>query len=156
MKRQYFLHRQNEPMQPDTVVYHVWAGESVRDQRALTKLMAWAFAHSATLRSWEEDIDFYLQIEEERVFSASGILNFGFIRADIDVHEALNLAEGDMWQKFEENLSQPKAFFHTLLACEPSHVDTKNHKIIPIPSQSHSRKNLSERYEEGRFIISFI
>lgn len=156
MKKQYFLHRQNEPMQTDTVVYHVWAGETIRDQRALASLMAWAFQNSATLRSWEEDIDFYLQIERERVFIGSDLLDFGFVRADISVHEALKLAQADSWDSFEKNLSQPKVFFSLIRTADPSRLDEKSRKISPSPCLSHPRKNLSERSENGRFIISFV
>ena len=83
MKRKYFLHRINSPMDTDHVVYVVWCGESVREQRKLTQLVAWAFREGATLMSWSEDIDFYLQVESERCFPNKGLLDFGFVRTEI-------------------------------------------------------------------------
>lgn len=156
MKRAYFLHRQNAPMAPDHVVYKVWAGESVRDQRKLTQLMAWAFANSATLMTWAEDVDYYLMIEADRVFPGRGLLDFGFVRADISVTEALCLADSDSWEKFESELSTPKAFFHTLMSLDPHRVDVAAGRVVPSSVLPEKRKNLSERYEGEKFIISFI
>ena len=104
MKRKFFLHRQNEPMQADTVVYQVWCGESVREQRKLAALMSWAFQTGATLRQWSEDIDYYLMLESERVFPARGILNFGFVSASIGIADALEHAKANDWDFFENNL----------------------------------------------------
>lgn len=156
MKRQFYLHRENAPLSASSVIYHVWAGESVRDQRALAQLIAWAFQNSATLQSWGEDIDFYVQIESERIFSGAGILDFGFVRADLSVHEALRIAREDSWVKFESSLSQPKEFFRALSLNDPSRIDHHSAKIVPSYCLANPRKNLSERVEDGRFIISFI
>lgn len=156
MKRKFFLHRQNAPMAADHVVYVVWVGESVRDQRILTKLVAWAFAHQATLQSWSEDIDYYLDYESQRVFSGRGLLDFGFVRAELTAAEALDLAEGNKWDSYEKTLSQPKVFLHMIRTVDPSRVNESKSKITPSKVLSHTRKNLSERYEGDRFIISFI
>ena len=156
MKRALFFHRINAPLDTDHVIYKVWAGESVREQRLLARLMAWAFEHGATLRSWSEDVDYYLQLEAERVFPSRGILDFGFIRADLNVREALELAEGDKFPKFESELAQPKGFFHHLLKAEPSKLDTATNRIRNHQVPTSPRKNLSERYDNGKFIISFI
>ncbi len=156
MKRKYFLHRINAPMETDHVVYVVWCGESVREQRKLTQLIAWAFREGATLMSWSEDIDFYLQVESERCFPNKGLLDFGFVRADISVTEALCLADSNSWEKFESGLCTPKAFFHTLMSLNPSQVDVAAGRVVPSSVLPEKRKNLSERYEGDRFIISFI
>lgn len=156
MKRQFYFHRENKPLDADTVIYHVWAGESVRDQRKLTQLMAWAFAHGATLLSWSEDIDFYLEYEEQRVFPGRGLLDFGFIRADISVSEALALATAGNWDEFEKSLSQPKAFFHVISSMEPARVHRESSRIDPIRVPTSSRKYLSQRNDTKPSIIRFI
>lgn len=156
MKRKFFLHRQNEPMTPDTVVYRVWVGESVREQRILTQLMSWAFAQSATLRSWSEDIDYYLDLESERCFPSRGLLDFGFISVDLTAAEALSLANTNQWDSYEKTLSQPKSFFSAIRLNSPARIQSDSRKIIPSSCQADRRKNLSERYEGDRFIISFI
>lgn len=156
MKRQYFLHRQNAPLEPSHVIYHVWVGESVKEQRILTQLVAHAYRVGATLMSWGEDIDAYLQLEEERCFPSRGLIDFGFIRADLTAAEALELFEGDKWDSYEKTLSQPKAFFSAIRLNDPSRVAEKSRKISSPSCQPHSRQNLSERYEGQRFIISFI
>lgn len=156
MKRSFFFHRINAPMDADHVVYKVWAGESVREQRILAKLVAWSFAHGATLRQWSEDVDFYLDIEAERVFPGRGLLDFGFIRADISVAEAVQLAEGDLFPSYEKTLCQPKGFFRAVELNSPAKIDRENSQIKTSHVLTSPRKNLSERYEHGRFIISFI
>lgn len=40
MKKQFYFHRENKPLDADTVIYHVWAGESVRDQQKLALLIS--------------------------------------------------------------------------------------------------------------------
>lgn len=156
MKRKFFLHRQNEPMTPDTVVYRVWVGESVREQRILTQLMSWAFAQSATLRSWSEDIDYYLDLESERCFPGRGLLDFGFISADLTAAEALSLANTNQWDSYEKTLSQPKSFFSAIRLNSPARINPDSRKIIPSSCQADRRKNLSERWEGNRFIIRFV
>lgn len=156
MKRKFFLHRQNEPMTPDTVVYRVWVGESVKEQQVLTKLISWAFAQSATLRSWSEDIDYYLDLESERCFPGRGLLDFGFISVDLTAAEALSLANTNQWDSFEKTLSQPKSFFSALCLNDPARVQSDSRNIIPSLCQADRRKNLSERWEGGRFIIRFV
>ena len=156
MKRSFLFHRINAPLDADHVIYKVWAGESVREQRLLARLMAWSFEHGATLRSWSEDVDFYLQLESERVFPGRGILDFGFVRADISVRDALEMALANSFTKFESELAQPKGFFVQLLKAQPSKADATNHQIRNHHVPTSPRKNLSERFDNGKFIISFI
>lgn len=156
MKRKFFLLRQNEPMTPDTVIYRVWVGESVREQRILTQLMLWAFAHSATIRSWSAAIDYYLDLESERCFTRRGLLDFGFISVDLTASEALTLANSNQWDSYEKTLSQPKSFFSAIRLNSPARVQSVSRNIIPSSCQADRRKNLSERYEGNRFIIRFV
>lgn len=156
MKRKFFLHRQNEPMKSDTVVYRVWIGESVREQRILTKLVAWAFANGATLRTWSEDIDYWLQYEAERVFNDCGIIDFGFVSTDLTASEALMLAESKNWDIYENNLSTPKAFFTQMMTLSPSHLregksDTQISMCLPP-----KRKNLSDGKCKDKHVIRFV
>lgn len=155
MKRKFFLHRQNEPMKSDTVVYRVWIGESVREQRILTQLMAWAFKTGATLRTWSEDIDYFLLLESERVFKDCSLLNFGFIQADLTASECLCLAETNNWDLYENNLSTPKAFFAQMITLAPSRLrevssNTENSYVL-----TSKRKNLSQGAQQEKHLIRF-
>lgn len=122
MKKKYFLHRENAPFTTDTVVYRLWVGESVREQRMLTRLVAWAFETGATLRSWSEDIDFYLQYESERCFSGRGLLDFGFIQTEITAREALDLVVTKSWDIYEKSLSLPKNLIPSITLNSPSRI----------------------------------
>lgn len=155
MKRKFFMHRQNEPMKSDTVIYRVWIGESVREQRILTKLVAWAFANGATLRTWSEDIDYWLQHEAERVFNDCGILDFGFVSTDLTASEALMLAETKKWDIYENGLSTPKAFFTQMITLSPSRLrevqsDTQISMCLP-----QKRKYLSQKQQSDKHVIRF-
>lgn len=156
MKRKYFLHRINAPMDTDHVVYVVWCGESVREQRKLTKLVAWAYQEGATLMSWSEDIDFYLQVESERCFPNKGLLDFGFVRTEITISEALKMAEENSWSRYESTLSTPKAFFAAIMKMEPSKIDKEKRVIHNSHVLTSQRKNLSEGYEEKKTVIRFV
>ena len=156
MKRKFFLHRQNEPMKSDTVVYRVWIGESVREQRILTKLVAWAFANGATLRTWSEDIDYWLQYEAERVFNDCGILDFGFVSTDLTASEALMLAENKNWDIYENSLSTSKAFFTQMMTLTPSRLregksDTQISMCLPP-----ERKYLNQKQQSDKHVIRFV
>lgn len=155
MKRKFFLHRQNAPMEADHVVYRVWIGESVREQRILTQLMSWAFSSGATLMSWSEDIDYYLTIESERVFPGRGLLDFGFIQADISAKEALNLAESGNWDLYESKLSQPKTFFYSVVAADPRRLDPAKGEIKPFLVLAEKSKYLSQSPQRQRPVIRF-
>lgn len=155
MKRKFFLHRQNEPMKSDTVVYRVWIGESVREQRILTQLMAWAFKTGATLRTWSEDIDYYLLYESDRVFNDCDLLNFGFIQADLTASECLSLAESNNWDLYENNLSTPKAYFTQMITLAPSRLrevssNTENSYVL-----TSKRQYLSRGAQQDKHIIRF-
>lgn len=155
MKRKFYFHRQNSPLDTDHVIYVLWVGESVREQKILAKAVAWSFAHGATLRSWSEDIDFYLLIEAERVFPSKGLLDFGFIRTDIGMQELLTLMEDNAFESYEAALCTPKAFIHQVLTMEPSKIDLKRGQIKPDNVLTSSRKNLSVGGRSDKFIIRF-
>lgn len=156
MKRKFFLHRQNEPMKSDTVVYRVWIGESVREQRILTKLVAWAFANGATLRTWSEDIDYWLQYEAERVFNDCGILDFGFVSADLTASEALMLAESKNWDIYENNLSTPKAFFTQMMTLSPSRLREAESNTQISMCLPQKRKYLNQKQQSDKHVIRFV
>lgn len=155
MKRKFYFHRQNSPLDTDHVIYVLWVGESVREQKMLTKAVAWSFAHGATLRSWSEDIDFYLLIEAERVFPSKGLLDFGFIRTDVGMQELLTLMEDNTFESYEAALCTPKAFIHQVISMEPSKIDLKRGQIKPDNVLTSSRKNLSVGGRSNKFIIRF-
>lgn len=155
MKRKFFLHRQNEPMKSDTVVYRVWIGESVREQRILTQLMAWAFKTGATLRTWSEDIDYFLLYESDRVFKDCSLLNFGFIQTDLTASECLYLIESNNWDLYENNLSTPKAFFTQMITLAPSRLrevpsNTDNSYVL-----TSKRIHLNQGAQQDKHLIRF-
>lgn len=156
MKRKYYFHRINQPLQADHVVYRLWVGESVREQRLLADILAWAFSQGATVMSWSEDIDYYLQYESERVFPGRGLLDFGFIQADITAADALKHIKANDWDIYEKNLPQPKTFFVTLRKCSPVKIDQKKSSIKSYPVLTEIRKNLSQSTGYSRTIISFV
>ena len=155
MKRKFYLHRVNAPLEADHVIYRLWVGESVREQRLLTRIMSWAFAQSATVMTWREDIDMYLLLESERIFGASGLLNFGFIQTDISATECLQLIETNSWDAFEKSLSLPRNLIHQLSVLDPIRVDKAKGRIRSIPLLTEKSKYLSQNEEGRRNIIRF-
>lgn len=156
MKRRYYLHRENAPLQSDSVIYSVWIGESAREQKLLAQLKEWAFAKGATLMLWSEDVVYYIDYESNQVFPGRGLLDFGFVRADITAAEALKHAKADDWDMYEKTLTMPKAFFHQISASEPSRVDGSARKIKSSTVLPERRKNLSESDTNFPPIIRFI
>lgn len=156
MKRRYYLHRENAPLQSDSVIYSVWIGESAREQKLLAQLKEWAFAKGATLMLWSEDVVFYIDYESQRVFPGHGLLDFGFVRADLTAADALAHAKADDWDMYEKTLSMPKAFFHQISASEPSRVDGSARKIKNPRVLPEKRINLSESDTNFPPIIRFI
>lgn len=121
----------------------------------LASLMAWAFQTEATLQQWSEDIDFYLTLESERVFPASGILNFGFVSANISVADALDHAQRDDWDSFENNLATGKPYFHMVQTLKRPAVQVEKCKIIHSKVLTEPRQNLSQAGDGKPFIIHF-
>lgn len=156
MKRRYYLHRENAPLQSDSVIYSVWIGESAREQKYLSQLKEWAFAKGATLMLWSEDIVYYIDYESQRVFPGHGLLDFGFVRADLTAADALKHAKADDWDMYEKTLTMPKAFFHQISASEPSRVDESARKIENQSVLPEKRKNLSDTDSNVPPIIRFI
>lgn len=156
MKRKFYFHRQNCPLDTDHVIYVLWVGESVREQRILTQLVAWSFQHGATLMSWDESIDYYLLLESERCFPGKGLLDFGFQRTDINARELQILMEDNAFESYEAALTTPRQFFTQLVALDPIRVDKSKYEIKSINVLSSQRKNLSGRVSTKPTIISFI
>lgn len=156
MKRRYYLHRENAPLQSDSVIYSVWIGESAREQKYLSQLKEWAFAKGATLMLWSEDVVYYIDYESQRVFPGHGLLDFGFVRADLTAADALKHAKADDWDMYEKTLTMPKAFFHQISASEPSRVDESARKIENQSVLPEKRKNLSDTDSNLPPIIRFI
>lgn len=156
MKRRYYLHRENAPLQSDSVIYSVWVGESAREQKNLSQLKEWAFSKGATLMLWSEDVVYYIDYESARVFQGHGLLDFGFLRADLTAAEALKHAKANDWDMYEKTLTMPKAFFHQISTSEPSRVDGSARKIKSSTVLPETRKNLSESDTDFPPIIRFI
>lgn len=156
MKRRYYLHRENAPLQSDSVIYSVWVGESAREQKYLSQLKEWAVAKGATLMLWSEDVVCYIDYESQRVFPGNGLLDFGFVRADLTATDALAHAKDDDWDMYEKTLSMPKAFFHQISTSDPSRVDGSARKIKNTRVLPEKRKNLSESDTNNPPIIRFI
>lgn len=156
MKRHYYLHRENAPLQSDSVIYSVWVGESAREQKYLSQLKEWAIAKGAALMLWSEDVAYYIDDESQRVFPGHGLLDFGFVRAELTAADALNHAKANDWDMYEKTLSMPKAFFHQISASEPSRVDGSARKVKSSTVLPERRKNLSESDTSLPPIIRFI
>lgn len=156
MKRRYYLHRENAPLRSDSVIYSIWIGESAREQKYLAQLKEWAFVKGATLMLWSEDVVCYIDYESDRVFPGHGLLDFGFVKADLTAADALKHAKADDWDMYEKTLSMPKAFFHQISASEPSRVDGSARKIKNPRVLPETRKNLSESDTNFPPIIRFI
>lgn len=155
MKRRFYFHRQNEPLDTDHVIYVLWVGESVREQRLLAKMVAWSFEHQATLMSWDESIDYYLMLEAERVFPGKGLLDFGFVRTDINANELLILMEDESFESYEAGLTTPKAFFNQILSLSPASIDQAAGRIDHHNVLSSQRKNLSRKAQCVETVIRF-
>ena len=156
MKRRYYLHRENAPLQSDSVIYSVWIGESAREQYYLAQLKEWAFSKGATLMLWSENVVYYIDYESDRVFPDLGLLDFGFVTADLTAAEALAHAKADDWDIYEKTLSMPKAFFHQISNSEPSRVDGSDRKIKSSTVLPERRKYLSDAGCNQPPIIRFI
>lgn len=156
MKRKFYFHRQNTPLDTDHVIYTVWIGESVREQKILTQLLAWSFAHGATLRSWSEDIDYYLLLEAERVFPARGLLDFGFIQTHINARDLQILMDDDSFEAYEASLTAPRNYFHQIRKIDPSKIREKDRQILNPTVLSSQRKNLNQEAQNEWSIIRFV
>lgn len=156
MKRKFYFHRQNCPLDSDHVIYVLWVGESVREQKILTQLVAWSFQHGATLMSWDESIDYYLLLESERVFPSKGLLDFGFQRTNINARELQILMEDNSFESYEAALTTPKQFFTQLIALDPLRIDKPKAEIKSINVLSSQRKNLSQDNHQSTKLIRFV
>lgn len=156
MKKKYFVHRQDAQLEADTIIYVLWCGESVREQRILTKIMAWAFAQHATVTSWCEAIDYYLDYESDRVFPGRGLLDFGFIQREITASEFLQHIEADDWEAYEASPDLPKNYIGQIRLCDPSRLGTIIQKnVLPCVSAKR-RKNLSDSNRDLVNLIPFV
>lgn len=156
MKRKFYFHRQNCPLDTDHVIYVLWVGESVREQKILTQLVAWSFQHGATLMSWDESIDYYLLLEAERCFPGKGLIDFGFRRTDINARELQILMEDNSFEAYETALVTPRQFFNQFLSLDPFRIDKSKSEIKSLNVLSSQRKNLSVGTSTKPTIISFI
>lgn len=156
MKRKFYFHRQNAPLDTDHVIYTVWIGESVREQRILTQLLAWSFAHGATLRSWGEDVDYYLLLEAERVFPGRGLLDFGFIHTHINARDLQILMDDNAFEAYEAALTAPRNYFHQIRKIDPSKIREKDHQIVNPTVLSSQRKYLSQEAQNEWSLIRFV
>lgn len=156
MKRKFYFHRQNQPLDTDHVIYILWVGESVREQKILTQLVSWSFAHGATLRTWGEDIDYYLLLEAGRVFPGRGLLDFGFVQTNINAADLLILMNDNSFEAYEAALTTPKAYFQQMATLNPLSFSRKKSEKSQCDVLSSKRKNLSQGISTKPTIISFI
>lgn len=143
MKHQYLFLRENAPLNARSVVYHVWVGCSDHEQKLLAQVAHECKFHGWTLRRWDESIDMYLLVESERVFTDSGILNFGFSSADLTISELRELVYSGCWDSFESTICVTQSYLHMLREARP---DLYRRRILNPKSEVSRpplRKNLS-------------
>lgn len=138
------------------MIYSVWVGESAREQKLLAQLKEWAFSKGATLMLWSEDVVYYIDYESQSVFPGHGLLDFGFVRADLTAADALKHAKADDWDMYEKTLTMPKAFFYQISSSEPSRVDGSARKIKNPRVLPETRKNLSSEEQSDWTLIRFV
>lgn len=155
MKRKFYFHRENSPLRADSVIYVVWVGESVREQRLLTQIVAWSFENHATFMSWRKDIDEYLWYEEERIFGTRGLLNFGLIRQHVTALELLEHIQANDWEAYEKTPVIPKNFIPMIRLSDPSRLRENDNQNEIISVSAEARKNLSHSHKQERVIIRF-
>lgn len=144
MTHKFYFQRENAALDASTVVYVVKVGESLRQVSLFAKAQNYAREHGCTFRKWTEDIDFFLDYESERVFSGSNLVNFGFVRACIDLSELVKLMDEGNWLSFENSLSEPKAKIHQISTFYPIVKSLKSSKSSRIVRPALQRNDLSE------------
>lgn len=144
MKKQYLFRHENCPLHPQSVIYHVWVGESEREQKLLAQVKYEAFHRGYTIQLWDESVDMWLTVEADRVFSTAGILNFGFSRADLSITELRELCYSMAWANFESRLTISQNFLRMLREARPDLYSRGSLNKKTKSCALLKRKNLSQ------------
>lgn len=156
MKSQYLFRHENQPLSVASVIYHVWVGTSEHEKKLFEQVRYEAQHYGYTLRLWSEDVDFWLLLEAERVFSEAGILNFGFQRADVTITELRELCYSHCFESFERTLSVSSAFTRMLRHARPDLYRRKSLSSNTKAFASPIRKNLSQEIVTEQAIENLI
>lgn len=143
MKKQYLFRHENVQLHANSVIYHVWVGSCEREQKMLAQMKYEANHRGWTLQLWDESIDMWLLVESERVFASCGILNFGFVRADLQIAELRELAYSGCWESYEKSIPISQAFLRMLREARPDLYSRHSLSEYSKSCALLKRKNLS-------------
>lgn len=143
MKKQYLFRHENVPMHVNSVVYHVWVGTSEREQKFLAQVKHESQFAGYTIQQWDESVDMWLLVESERVFSGAGLINFGFVRADLTISELRELCFSKCWKSFESAIPLSQSFLRMFREARPDLYSRKNLSGTVRSRALLTRKNLS-------------
>lgn len=156
MKKQYLFLRENADLHSSSVIYHVWIGESERDQECLAECQQYATQHHCTFRQWSEDIDYWLDYEADRVFGSMDLLIFGFARVDLSIVGLRDLCRHQCWESFESRSAMTTQLFTMMAAFRPDLTHKIKNRSVTHSVLAEPRKNLSHRIQSDQLTISFI
>ena len=156
MKKQYLFLRENADLHSASVIYHVWVGDSERDQKCLAKCQQFANQHHCTFRQWSEDIDYWLDLEADRVFNAVDLLIFGFARVDLSIQGLRDLCRHQCWEAFESRSAMTTQLFAMIATFRPDLTRKINRRSVTHSVLAEPRTNLSQRIQSEPLTISFI
>lgn len=145
MKQQFVFFRTPELPTQDSVVYHVWVGDSPRDAKPFAMILAYAQNSGVWFEKWSEIVDLRLNYYEERVFWSSPVGVRRFRSCHLSAREMAQLIECGDFSAFEKNLAMPRIFFRIMWSCYPSAKILPKAGIKANQLPTSSRKNLSQR-----------
>lgn len=128
------------------MVYVVTVGCSDRDRRAYDWVRRYACENGLTFMRWGEGIDYYLELERERVFPSADMVFSRFRMVTVSVLQLRTVARTVGFAFYERSVCFPRTFFQKMKALKPSVFLKLNQAKRAKVSHREQRKNLSHAF----------
>lgn len=143
MKSKFCFIRSQGKMQPDTVIYHVWVGSSLRETAKLALVEEFCKDVGYYLEKWSDVVDYRLDQERGRFSTSGNSIADPFKSASVTISELYTMIIDGTLEMFEADIvlkstEKYKLFFHT----NKYHQSINKSDVIRHASPS-GRKNLS-------------
>lgn len=154
MRSKYCFIRTVGKTTPETFIYVVWVGSSLRELAILSLVEEYAKDQGLYFKRWSRQVDSVLD-EMRKPFRANGnALGFQFRTISVSIRQLSALIRDDAFSALEKSYvasrSELWCRFHNSL----DYVGAKNHLSVILHANPSGRKNLSpeKKAERSRFV----
>lgn len=155
MKSKYCFIQTKGRLGPETFIYVVWAGSSLRESAKLALVEEYCKDQGFYFKRWGAVVDSALDKVRESVGTGANGGRFAFKMIPVSIHELYNLIIDDSFGAIEKNYCESQAGVRFMFGNTIRYHEAMNHQNVIQRANPLRRKNLSsEKMTDGKRFVA--